>query len=117
MLQTNVVNYGNRSARCNYKFTFQVRQWECQSKIRWQDLGPDYYPRYLRSVECTSQTCWYDMMQCRPRSFTVKLLRRKRDRCVEDNGFKVGNMGLPHDLRELWVWEERAVNFCCDCAL
>ncbi|GLV44047.1 trunk [Carabus blaptoides fortunei] len=92
------------------------RQWECEAKIRWQDLGPDYFPRYLRSVDCTSKSCWYDMLKCKPRSFTVKLLRRKRNQCVND-GLKVGVVGLPQDLRELWVWEERAVNFCCDCAL
>lgn len=92
------------------------RQWECEAKIRWQDLGPDYFPRYLRSVDCTSKSCWYDMLKCKPRSFTVKLLRRKRDQCVDD-GLKIGVAGLPQDLRELWVWEERAVNFCCDCAL
>lgn len=94
------------------------RQWECESRITWIDLGPDYFPRYLRSVECTSKTCWYGHYKCKPRSFTVKILRRKTGRCtVAKAGNKIGVVGLPSDLRELWVWEERAVNFCCDCAL
>lgn len=94
------------------------RQWECPSKIAWTDLGPDYYPRYLRSVECLTKNCWYGHYVCKPRSFTVKILKRRKGRCVfSDEGSKVGEDGLPQDLRELWVWEERAVNFCCDCSL
>lgn len=94
------------------------RQWECESKIAWVDLGPDYYPRYLRSVECTSKNCWYGHYVCKPRSFTVKILKRRKGQCVSPKpGTKVGVEGLPKDLLELWVWEERAVNFCCDCSL
>lgn len=94
------------------------RQWECESKIAWTDLGPDYFPRYVRNVECTSKRCWYGMYKCTPRSFTVKVLKRRRGKCVESlPGTKVGETGLHSDLKELWVWEERAVNFCCDCAL
>lgn len=93
------------------------RQWECESKIAWTDLGPDYFPRYLRNVECTSKRCWYGMYTCSPRSFTVKVLKRRRGKCVEAlPGTKVGATGLHSDLKELWVWEERAVNFCCDCS-
>lgn len=95
----------------------QTRQWDCESKISWMDLGPDYFPRYLRSVECLSKYCWYGHYKCKPRSFTVKILRRRKDMCtVAKSGTKVGMTGLPQDLRVLWVWEERAVNFCCDCS-
>ena len=91
------------------------RPWECEAKIKWLDLGYDYYPRYLRTVECTRHACFYGHFTCTPRSFTVKILRRRRGECVEATN-KVGINGLHNDLRELWVWEERAVNFCCDCA-
>lgn len=94
------------------------RQWDCEAKIAWSDLGLDYYPRYLRSVECLSKSCWYGHYACKPRSFTVKVLKRRRGQCVFSDGkSKVGIDGLPRDLKELWVWEERAVNFCCDCSL
>lgn len=93
------------------------RQWECESKIVWTDLGLDYFPRYVRNVECTAKRCWYGMYKCTPRSFTVKVLKRRRGKCVESRpGTKVGETGLHTDLKELWVWEERAVNFCCDCS-
>jgi hypothetical protein len=93
----------------------QKRPWECEARIHWIDLGRDYYPRYLRTVECTKHLCWYGHYTCQPRSFTVKLLRRRRGECVPTKN-KIGISGMPGDLRELWIWEERAVNFCCDCA-
>ena len=91
------------------------RPWECEAKIKWLDLGYDYYPRYLRTVECTRHACFYGHFTCTPRSFTVKILRRRRGECVQTNN-NVGIDGLHGDLKELWIWEERAVNFCCDCS-
>lgn len=93
------------------------RPWECEAKIKWLDLGPNYFPRFLRTVECTKHVCWYGHFTCKPRSFTVKILRRRSGECAPSASLrKIGTDGLPGDLRELWVWEERAVNFCCDCA-
>lgn len=94
------------------------RPWKCESQIKWLDLGIDYFPRYLRTVECTKQFCWYGHYACQPRSFTVKILRRRNGECVSsENLHNIGVEGIPGELRELWIWEERAVNFCCDCAL
>ncbi|XP_055617006.1 protein trunk-like [Toxorhynchites rutilus septentrionalis] len=94
-----------------------AKPWECEGKIRWIDLGHEYFPRYLRTVECVKKSCWYGHYHCVPRSFTVKVLRRRTGECVPAEQLKnIGVDGLPGELRELWVWEERAVNFCCDCA-
>ncbi|XP_050085196.1 protein trunk [Anopheles aquasalis] len=94
------------------------RPWECEAKIRWIDLGHEYFPRFLRTVECTRQKCWYGHYTCQPRSFTVKILRRRTGECAQSDRLRhrIGVEDLPGELRELWVWEERAVNFCCDCA-
>lgn len=111
------------------------RPWECDMRVKWTDLGLDYFPRFLRTVECVKTHCFYGRYTCQPRSFTVKLLRRRRGRCVRNAAegagagqttrnatrsdqpkYKTGVDGLPVELRELWVWEERAVNFCCDCS-
>lgn len=94
------------------------RPWACEGQTRWLDLGPNYFPQYLRTVECTKQTCWYGHFACRPRSFTMKLLRKKTGECVPTSRKnKIGVAGLPGDIREKWIWEERAVNFCCDCEM
>ncbi|XP_017775663.1 PREDICTED: protein trunk-like [Nicrophorus vespilloides] len=90
------------------------KKWECDKEISWLDLGPDYYPRFLRSMKCFG-TCWFSNI-CKPRSVTVKLLRRKIGDCVViKRGNKVGMEGLPVELREKWVWEEKNINYCCDC--
>lgn len=95
------------------------RQWNCLSKIAWTDLGPGYFPRYLRSVECSGKPCWYGRYLCKPRSFTVKILKRQ-DKCVSAQPMYVDRYNkmerLHNDLKELWVWEERAINFCCYCS-
>ncbi|XP_055618134.1 protein trunk-like [Toxorhynchites rutilus septentrionalis] len=93
------------------------KPWECEGKIRWIDLGYEYYPQYLRTVECVKKSCWYGHYHCVPRSFTIKILRRRTGECVPAGQLQnIGVDGLPEELRELWVWEEHAVNFCCDCA-
>ncbi|CAH0559248.1 unnamed protein product [Brassicogethes aeneus] len=98
--------------------TNYMQEWHCKSTLVWTDLGPDYFPRYLRSVNCLSEHCWFKIYKCKPRSFAVKILRRKRNKCVPlKPGTKIGSEGLPMELKELWVWEERPVNFCCDCTI
>ncbi|KAI8043500.1 hypothetical protein M5D96_004832 [Drosophila gunungcola] len=34
---------------------FKQRPWECSSKINWIDLGLNYFPRYIRSIECIAR--------------------------------------------------------------
>ncbi|XP_038104002.1 protein trunk [Culex quinquefasciatus] len=107
----------SRAYRGRGQAASNARPWECEGKIRWIDLGLEYFPRFLRTVECAKTRCWYGHYHCRPRSFTVKILRRRSGECVPGGADQpnVGSEGLPGELRELWVWEERAVNFCCDC--
>lgn len=94
------------------------RPWACEGHTKWLDLGPNYFPQYLRTVECTKQTCWYGHFVCQPRSFTMKLLRKKSGECVPTaRSNNIGVAGLPGDIREKWIWEERAINFCCDCEM
>jgi protein trunk len=89
----------------------------CASQVRWIDLGADYYPQFMRTVECLSQGCWYGLSQCKPKAFSVRILRRRAGKCVKPGNLKrIGNAGLHDELKEMWVWEERAVTFCCECA-
>ncbi|XP_013416660.1 protein trunk-like [Lingula anatina] len=92
--------------------------WQCDSRIVWDDLGSDHFPRFLRTVECTQQDCWFGHYSCVPRAFTVNVLRRKTDACVPVYGNPTGQ----DDRREIiryeheWIFEERSVTFCCDCS-
>lgn len=78
--------------------------WQCDSQVIWSDLGDNYYPRFLRNVRCTSEKCWFGHFICKPKAFTVNVLKRVRDSCKDGA-----------DNRQ-WVFEERAVTFCCECA-
>lgn len=87
---------GKERSRRNTRYK---KQWECESRIKWIDLGPDYFPRYLRSVECTSKYCWYGHYKCKPRSFTVKILKRRRDKCIDvRNGSIISKDSSPLDV-------------------
>lgn len=105
----------------------ETRPWDCAMEEIYTDLGEDYFPRFLRSVKCAQTSCYYGKYVCQPRSFTVQVLRRRRGRCVRgatrnSTGIpgqplcKTGAEDSPAGLQELWVWEERALAFCCDCA-
>lgn len=93
----------------------RTEPWKCESKIELIDLGQDYFPRYLMSVKCTNSKCWYGRYSCKPKSFTVKILKRRRGMCQSPDADLVKLGITTKQLREVWVWEERAVNFCCDC--
>lgn len=88
--------------------------WKCEATIDWVDLGPDYFPRYLRTIKCTKHLCYYDQFRCKAKSFAVKILHRAKGMCVD-----AGNLRKVADFKseysELWRWEEVAINFCCEC--
>ena len=99
--------------------------WKCSSELVWRDLGDDHFPRYLRTVVCTQARCYFQAYRCRERSFTVKVLKRVSDECVPVYGANATRMVdgrrqpgagvLPLRYEQDWVFEERAVPFCCDC--
>uniref|UniRef100_T1ISL6 Spaetzle domain-containing protein n=1 Tax=Strigamia maritima TaxID=126957 RepID=T1ISL6_STRMM len=85
------------------------RLWTCEWSEHWLDLGNDYFPRYIRTAKCTTEKCWFNFFKCEGRAFTVKVLRKRQDECISH----VNNKTVI--LLEDWVFEERAVNFCCVC--
>lgn len=90
------------------------KPWGCESRMEWLDLGEDRFPRYLRTVRCKGESCWFTHFECKGRAFTVNVLRRLTAQPVCE-GERASSDSLPQDLREKWVFEERAVTFCCDC--
>ena len=95
-------------------------KWHCEAPLRWTDLGPDYFPRYILSVDCNNSGCQGTRFKCEPRSFAIKVLRRRAGVCapgfnVHKDTREIGSDQMPYSLRQLWVWEMRAVSFCCVC--
>lgn len=92
--------------------------WKCEATIKWVDLGPEYFPRFLRTVECTKHYCWYKAFVCKPKSFAVKILHRRKGICADAGNLrKITSFDFRGEFGELWKWEEVAINFCCDCSI
>lgn len=87
--------------------------WQCTRVVKWINLGSDYHPSHLRTVECTQPKCYYNMYDCKPRHFSVRILQRRRGACADATSLK--NYGFTGQYAEVWEWIEVTVNFCCDC--
>ncbi|XP_022656726.1 protein trunk-like isoform X1 [Varroa destructor] len=80
--------------------------WTCERTTEWEDLGDNYYPRYLRKVKCLCDRCWFSHYRCVPRSFTVIILRRIEKKC---------DYGKPTSIEKEWEFVEKAVPVWCEC--
>lgn len=90
--------------------------WSCETRMKLIDLGEDYYPRYLRTADCQQDSCWYGRYTCQPKAFALRILKRRRGVCIPAKQLqKLGFSDNQNRLTEMWVWEEKAVNFCCEC--
>lgn len=98
---------------------FQYRPWDCKAEVHWMDLGSDYFPRYIRTVECKKKNCWYGHYTCKPKYFSIKVLRRSTGQCAKvSQRLRVVTMdAVSGDYAEQWEFEEKAVTFCCDCVM
>ncbi|CAN8005631.1 unnamed protein product [Ixodes hexagonus] len=94
-----------------------AKPWGCASRLEWEDLGDDRFPRYLRNVKCLGGDCWFGKFKCTARAFTVKVLKRKSATGDDDCVARTSTSQLPSELQENWEFEERAVAFCCDCSV
>lgn len=85
----------------------------CESLARLLDLGREYAPRYLPSVDCAGG-CWHGLYHCRHRYYDVKVLKR-RDKADEVSGRH--DLSLPETLRDLWKFVLVKVVVACECSL
>lgn len=87
--------------------------WQCQKTIKWLHLGPDFYPPYLRTVECTTSKCYNRQFRCKPKQYAVRILQRHRSEFTDASALKI------HELTgksvEVWKWIEVTINLYCDC--
>lgn len=89
--------------------------WKCETRVKWVDLGPDYHPSHVRTIECSTDVCYYNQFKCRPKQFAVHILRRQRGLCANASNLKT--YGFVGDFAEVWEWVEVAISFCCDCVV
>lgn len=91
----------------------RTEPWRCEQRVKWMNLGTDYYPSHLKTVECTKPKCYYGNFDCKPKSFAVRLLKRRRGVCEDASIFE--QYGFTGAYVEVWEWIDYPVNFCCDC--
>lgn len=94
--------------------------WNCKQETRWVDLGADHFPRYLRSVKCSSERCFYGHYFCRPKTSPIRVLRRLAEKCQLFHPKTASNKThFPQKpiFKEPWAFEQVDVSFFCECAL
>lgn len=88
--------------------------WRCETRRKWIELSRDYYPRYLRSVQCTKPKCWYGNYGCVAKKMSVRILQRHSGDCTDAANLK--QLGFGSRNAELWRWVKVDINFFCECA-
>ncbi|XP_046673087.1 prothoracicotropic hormone [Homalodisca vitripennis] len=87
----------------------------CENTPGLLDLGRQYYPRYLPTMECGGPgACWPGPYHCRPRHYEVKVLKR-RDPVEEIS--RRDDLSLPETLRGEWKFVLVKVTVSCECSL
>lgn len=90
--------------------------WRCESQYEWMRLPMDFYPRFLRSVQCTRRTCWlHGNYECTARRASVQLLQRHIGGGCADAA-NLRQYGFGGATAEQWRWVQAEVNVYCECA-
>lgn len=85
-------------------------QWTCQTTKVWKDLGSKYFPRHVRSVTCSSSTCWFKHFRCRPKHYLIKVLRKKVGQCLR----VYSSTGSPR-FEDFWEPVDYQITVDCEC--
>lgn len=84
--------------------------WTCQTSNEWKDLGPTFFPRHVRSATCSSNTCWFGHFRCRPKFYTIKVLKKKVGECLRVYSFT----GSPR-FQDFWEEVDYKITVDCEC--
>ena len=80
--------------------------WSCQSRVTWRDLGPQYFPRYVRDVVCLQSKCSFEKFSCQERPYSIKVLH------LTDPG----SCHLPSSSAPKWKMQDVKISLCCECS-
>ena len=84
--------------------------WTCQTTKVWLDLGTKYFPRHVRSVTCSSSTCWFKHFRCRPMHYTIQVLKKKDGVCLR----VYSSTGRPR-WQDFWEPVDHQITVGCKC--
>lgn len=94
--------------------TVDTAPWRCETRRKWLQLPIEYYPRYLRSVQCSRPSCWYGNYECKARRMTVYVLQRQLAGGCAD-ATKLQKHGFTDNRAEIWRWVKADINYYCEC--
>lgn len=104
-------NITKRSSSIRVDHITDPAPWTCQTSDIWLDLGQGFFPRLVRSVECSSNKCWFGHFQCRPKHYTIKVLKKKEDECIRVNSAT----GIPR-YQDFWKEVSYQITVDCQCS-
>lgn len=102
--------YGNESIREKRSSATKPEAWTCKTTSNWNDLGNNYFPRYYKSVTCSSNNCWFGHFRCRAKFFQLQILKRKSGACRK----VISSSGVP-SFEEFWELHEVSAALYCMC--
>jgi len=98
------------------------QQHQCRLETYWKKMPEGTFPPYLETGRCRQTTCMFGLYECRPRRYTVKILRRMPRRCSFTARHPVTQSPLVVDesssaIEEVWRFVEYPVIVGCDCSI
>ncbi|XP_031559677.1 protein trunk-like [Actinia tenebrosa] len=111
--------YGSANESVQEKRSSSTRPgaWTCQIKSKWIDMGRSYFPRYYKTVTCSSNDCWYGHFRCRAREFQFQIMKRKPGATCKRKKISLlpnaTNTGPSFDA--IWELHDVSTNLYCKC--
>ena len=84
--------------------------WTCQTTKVWLDLGVKFFPRHVKSVTCSSNKCWFQHFWCRPKHYTIQVLKKKEGECLR----VYSSTGYPR-FEDFWEAVDYQITVGCEC--
>ncbi|XP_031559667.1 uncharacterized protein LOC116295850 isoform X2 [Actinia tenebrosa] len=100
----------NESIREKRSSATKPAAWTCQTTSKWIDMGRNYFPRYYKTVKCSSNDCWFGHFRCRAKFFQFQILKRKSGACRK----VISSSGVP-SFEEFWELHEVDTALYCMC--
>lgn len=99
--------------------SFDPPPWKWTESRVWLNLGPNFVPRHVRSVTCSSNRCWFGHFECRPRNYTIKVFEKKPRNSDPILSFKLkgstnSTVQRPR-FEDYWEKVDKQVTVACEC--
>lgn len=87
--------------------------WTCKMKQYWDRTDDGYYPPFLYTGSCqSSKKCFYNLYDCIPKKYGVKILKREPNRCNP-----VPLLGNTTTYEEVWSFVNVDTTVACECGI